>query len=289
MRRIPFTVMAAVLALGTAATAQDAHPAFWTAHGSRGTVYLVSSLHLLPPGTDWHRPEIDHAMQTADSFVFEVPTGDSEHDEETKFIYANGLLPQGEKLSAKLDEEGRRDFHRALEMAGMDEVNLDQKQPWLAEVVLTVQAMYRHNYSAKHTPEGEAHAFASTYGREVRYLDTTRQQLEFLQGADPTQGIGQFRTVLADFPNQQAREQRFVQAWAAGDVALTADLIAQGLHDLPDEQGRLDARNRDWTRQIERMLREDRTFYVAVGVAHLVGPRGVPALLRADGVAVDGP
>jgi len=288
MRRF-FFCATAIVALATAALADDARPAFWTIHGARGTVYLVSSLHLLPAGTNWHRPELDRAMQTANSFVFEVPTGDSEHDEETKFIYANGLLPDGQKLSAKLDDEGRRDFRRALDMAGLQQVNLDQKQPWLAEVVLTVQAMYRNNYSARHTPEGEAHAFAATYGRDIRYLDTTRQQLEFLQGADPSQSIDQFRTVLADFPNQAAREQRFVQAWAAGDVALTAQLIADGLHDLPDEQGRLDARNHDWTRQIEAMLREDRTFYVAVGIAHLVGPQGVPALLRADGVTVEGP
>ena len=288
MRRI-LSCTAALLAPVIAASAQEAHPAFWTIHGARGTVYLISSLHLLPAGTDWHRPEIDHAMQTADSFVFEVPTGDSEHEEETKFIYDKGLLPAGEKLSAKLDDAGRRDFRRALDMAGLEQVNLDQKQPWLAEVVLTVQAMYRHNFSARHTPEGEAHAFASAYGREIRYLDTTRQQLEFLQGADPNQNIGQFRTVLADFPNQAAREQRFVAAWAAGDVGLTAQLIADGLHDLPDEQGRLDARNHDWTRQIEEMLGEGRTFYVAVGIAHLVGPQGVPALLRADGVTVDGP
>ena len=289
MRRILFGTAAILTLLVSAALADDAHPAFWTIHGARGTVYLISSLHLLPAGTDWHRPEIDHAMQTANSFVFEVPTGDSEHDEETKFIYANGLLPDGQKLSAKLDDNGRRDFRRALDMAGLEQVNLDQKQPWLAEVVLTVQAMYRRNYSAKHTPEGEAHAFAATYGRDIRYLDTTEQQLEFLQGADPSQSIDQFRTVLADFPNQAAREQRFVQAWAAGDVALTAHLIADGLHDLPDEQGRLEARNHDWARQIEAMLREDRSFYVAVGIAHLVGPQGVPALLRADGVAVDGP
>lgn len=288
MRRI-FLTLVTLFALGAGARAEDAHPAFWTIHGSRGTVYIVSSLHLLPVGTHWHRPELEHAMQSADSFVFEVPTGASEHAEATDFILRNGVLPAGETLSAKLDDEGRRDFRRALEMAGMEQDNLDQKQPWLAEIVLSVQAMYRNNYSARHTPEGEAGEFAATYGKEIRYLDTTHDQLEFLKGVDPTGGFTQFRTVLADFPNQAVRERRFVDAWAAGDVNLAAALVTEGLKDLPDELDRLYARNRDWTRQIEHMLGEGRNFYVAVGIAHLVGPRGVPALLRADGYTVEGP
>ncbi|HXC57437.1 MAG TPA: TraB/GumN family protein [Rhizomicrobium sp.] len=288
MRQMLWVALAA-LAFGTAAQAQDAHPAFWAVHGAKGTVYLVSSLHLLPPQIAWHRPEIDRAMASADSFVFEVPIGASERSEETQFIFDNGLLPAGEKLSAKLDEDGKRDLRRALHLAGMEQVNLDQKQPWLAEVVLTVQSMYRRNYTALHTPEGEAHAFAEMNGKDVRYLDTTRQQLEFLQGADRSAGVDQFRSVLADFPNQAAREQRFIEAWAAGDTSLSAALVSAGLHDMPGEQKLLDERNRDWVRQIRSMLGEDRTFFVAVGLAHLVGPDGVPALLRAQGVAVEGP
>ncbi|HUO90664.1 MAG TPA: TraB/GumN family protein [Rhizomicrobium sp.] len=288
MRRILlFCVAAAALCLP--ARAQNASPAFWTIHGPKGTVYLVSSLHLLPPQIDWHRPEIDRAMQSADSFVFEVPTGESERGAETQFILENGLLPAGEKLSMRLTPDGRRDFHRALELAGVEQRNIDQKRPWLAEVVLTVQSMYRRNYSALHTPEGEAHDFAARNGKEVRYFDTTEQQMEFLAGADRSNSTEQFSAVLADFPNQPEREDRFVEAWAAGDVTMSASLVAAGLRDLPDEQRLLNERNRDWASQIEGMLGEKHTFFVAVGIAHLVGPGGVPALLRAHGVTVEGP
>jgi uncharacterized protein YbaP (TraB family) len=288
MRRFLWAGLAAVL-LSLGAQAKDAHPAIWTVHGAHGTVYLVSSLHLLPREIDWHSTEIETAMTSADSFVFEVPTGASERDEETRFIYHRGLLPAGETLSAKLDDTGRRDYARALSMAGIDAVNLDQKQPWLAEVVLTVQAMYRHNYSADHTPEGDAHAFAAHRGADIRYLDTTRQQMEFLAGANPDGSIGQFSAVLADFPNQPVREAQFVEAWASGDTTASAALVAAGLRDLPDEQRRLLERNHDWAEQIGGMLDERHTFFVAVGIAHLVGPQGVPALLRARGFVVDGP
>src|SRR6266481_2235698 len=113
MRRIVFSCLA-MIGFCIPAAAQDAHPAFWTIHGAKGIIYLVSSLHLLPPGTNWHRPEIDTAMKSADSFVFEVPTGAGEHAEETQFIFDNGLLPAGDKLSAHLDGDGKRDFRRAL-------------------------------------------------------------------------------------------------------------------------------------------------------------------------------
>jgi uncharacterized protein YbaP (TraB family) len=62
-----------------------------------------------------------------------------------------------------------------------------------------------------------------------------------------------------------------------------------GLRELPDEQKLLNERNQDWARQIQGMLDEKRTFFVTVGIAHLVGPQGVPALLRAKGITVDGP
>jgi uncharacterized protein YbaP (TraB family) len=37
------------------------------------------------------------------------------------------------------------------------------------------------------------------------------------------------------------------------------------------------------------MLAEPHTYFITVGAGHLLGPKGVPALLRAKGYRVEGP
>jgi uncharacterized protein YbaP (TraB family) len=51
----------------------------------------------------------------------------------------------------------------------------------------------------------------------------------------------------------------------------------------------LEDRNRAWIPQIAAMLNEQHTYFITVGAAHLVGPLGLPTLLRERGFRVDGP
>ena len=48
-------------------------------------------------------------------------------------------------------------------------------------------------------------------------------------------------------------------------------------------------RNRRWARVLARLAKRGGVTVVVVGAGHLVGPDGVPALLRARGLAVEGP
>lgn len=48
-------------------------------------------------------------------------------------------------------------------------------------------------------------------------------------------------------------------------------------------------RNAAWVKTIRARLSGSGRTVMVVGIGHLIGPGGVPALLRAEGVAVDGP
>ncbi len=55
------------------------------------------------------------------------------------------------------------------------------------------------------------------------------------------------------------------------------------------KKGILDNRNRRWVGELKTMLADSHVYFVTVGAAHLAGPGGVPALMRAAGYRVEGP
>jgi len=82
-----------------------------------------------------------------------------------------------------------------------------------------------------------------------------------------------------------------VDEWMTGDLAGLEHDALDPLRELsPKLFTRLiDARNRHWADVLGARLRTPGSAVVVVGVGHLIGPGGVPALLRAKGYQVDGP
>ncbi len=283
-------MVSGVAPAGANAGAQTvAHPAFWTVHGKDGTAYILSSVHVLPRSMVWRSPAIDDAAKSSGTFIFEVPAGKDDEAEATRFIVARGRLPDGQTLSSLLSPVAQKDYAAACARAGMQTSTLDDMRPWLAAVVLTVSYMYKRKFNSSAAPDNLMLGYAERTDRTVRYFDTTSQQLEFLARFDAARGLAGFSALVGDFSNQPQREDALIDAWSRGDVATLSRLIDTNFASDPDGRNLIDARNRAWADRLEGLLGADRTYFVTVGVAHLVGPTGLPALLRADGYTVDGP
>src|SRR5258708_23532381 len=266
-----------------------AHPAFWTVKGSPGTAYILGSVHALPPDVSWKRPEIDGAGKSSGSYVFEVPDGPPEVAEATRFILERGRLPEGTTLHTLLSPVAQRDYDAACALAGMKTTALDDKRPWLAAIVLTVSYMNQRNVTYKNTPDEIYFEGAQRSGKSLLYFDTTREQLEFLARFDETMGVAGFSARLGDFTGQPKREDALFHAWISGYAQAMSRLIDDSFRADPAGARIFADHNRVWTKELEDLLKANRIYFVVAGIAHLVGPTGVPALLRGDGYKVDGP
>jgi uncharacterized protein YbaP (TraB family) len=266
-----------------------AHPVFWTIHGPAGTAYILGSVHALPPKVSWRSKQIDEAARVADTYIFEVPDGPAEIDEETQYILERGRLPQGETLQKLLSAPAQRNYVAACALAGMKKSSLDDKRPWLAAIVLTISYMNQRNFTSKNTPDDTYLESARRNGKTLQYFDTTRQQLEVLSHFDQTMGLDGFSAMLGDFTQQPEREEALISAWASGNLLSITSLIENNLRSDPEIARIIAEHNRVWARKLEDLLSTNRTYFVVVGIAHLIGQAGVPALLRSDGFKVEGP
>jgi uncharacterized protein YbaP (TraB family) len=237
----------------------------------------------------WRRPEIDAAAKSSGTYIFEVADGPAEVAEATQFIRERGLLPDGTTLHTLLSPLALKDYDAACALAGMKTAALDNKRPWLAAIVLTVSYMNQRNFTYLNSPDQAYLEGAQQTGKTLRYLDTTRGQLEFLARYDETMGVDGFSTMLGDFTGQPKREDALIRAWSSGDVQAMSRLIDDSFRTDPAGARIFADHNRVWAKELEELLRTNQDYFVVVGIAHLVGAAGVPSLLRADGYRVDGP
>jgi uncharacterized protein YbaP (TraB family) len=285
-------VSAQAFAAGTPMLASiAAHPAMWTVHGPKGTVYLFGSIHILPPNMIWHTQEIDAAMKASDVYVFEIPMDDSTTNDIATFVRDNGFLPAKTTLPSLLDRQAEKNYEAALALTHVSPQMLIDKRPWLAALVLDVTYMGQRHLSPDSGVDRKVYAEALAQGdKTFRALETPAQQFALLMPPNRKLEIAEFNSSLTEILHDQGSTGDLIDAWADGDIKRLARLTKPGIKDDPEVQKALfDDRNKNWIGQIGKMLDEPHTFFITVGAGHLAGLRGVPALLRAKGYKVEGP
>jgi uncharacterized protein YbaP (TraB family) len=268
-----------------------ATPALWTVHGPQGTAYLLGSVHALPKNVEWQTPAIEAAVKRANAFVFEIPMSSESRAHAGLLLSANVLLPPSVSLPSYFDAEMRSEFRAAVEHTQIDPEGLVVLRPWYAAKELEDAMSGKLTAHAEEGVDNKIYAMAEARGiHDVRAFETPEFQVHALKGnANTKNELALLRVAMkkaATKPMVPAR--KLLEAWAAGDPTALAAVIAAS--QAPEERKViLDDRNRNWIPKIEKMLKERRTFFITVGAAHLVGPNGVPNLLRRAGYKVDGP
>ncbi len=213
------SAQAPAVAKAPAAVAR-AHPALWTVHGPKGTMYLLGSIHVLPPDLKWRTPQIDKALKSADVFVFEIPMDATQKADIQAFVKENGYLPPGTALPSLLDGEARKDYNAALNLTHVPPEKLVTMRPWLALLVLETGIVTQENLSADAGVDRQVYAYAlGRKGGDILTLETVEQQLRLLMPEDQSLEMQEFDAGLKDLLNETTSVNDLVSAWTRGDVA----------------------------------------------------------------------
>lgn len=289
LRRLVIALAAAALTLGWAGSA-CAKPPVWVVRSSKATLVLFGSIHLLPPGLDWRPPALDEALSSADELWFELPINADTDNQAAAAAQTRGALPPDAHLLAMLAPDQAQRIQHAADTLHTEIDALDRMQPWMAEFTLSVAADAQSGATAFNGVEEQVQAVAPlTVHRDA--FETAKQQIDFLAGAPLKDQLASLGWTLSEIETDPASYQRVVDEWMAGDVAALAHDAIDPLRSIsPTLYQRLIAeRNRMWAKTLAARLRRRGDIVVVVGIGHMIGPDGLPALLRKSGFAVDGP
>jgi len=279
----------------TAAAPAMAGPTLWVAKAKGSTVYMMGTVHLLPPDVSWQTPAVEKAVKDSSELwleiVLPVGPGDAEEMKRTQQLVARlSMAPEGERLSAKLTPEEWTRLQAIVAPTHVPPAVLDRMQPWFASVVAAQGVALGVGWSADRGADVVIDREAVAQGKTVKGFETAERQMQMFAAMPADAQLALLRSSLDDAGETgKAKLEAIARAWAAGDDAAAAVHLVTGIKDKsPDLYARMVvARNRAWVPEIEAMLKTPGVRMMAVGDGHLLGPDGVPALLKADGVRVE--
>lgn len=256
----------------------DPSPALWEVSGPAGEqAWLFGTIHALPDGVAWRTPAIDAVLDQASVLVVEVSNlGDAEAASQAFTAFAAGReLPP---LLERVPTEDRPALAAALERADLEPTELAATESWAAALLIA------NGLRSGETGNGVDRALLSR-GFEVIALESYPAQFSIFNRLAPED---QSVLLVATAENAGTDNERaMVEAWLTGDLAAIEREAESGFLADPElRQALLTDRNRAWAERIAPLLAENRRPLVAVGTAHLIGPDGLVALLKARGYSI---
>ncbi len=285
MNRLP--LLGALLVALAPATAR-ADPPIWTVRSATASVTLFGSVHLLAQSAKWKTPALESALKHADAVWFEIPVDAATQASAGAVAMRRGLLTTGQSLDALLTPAARTRLHRVEAAEGLSPAVIDRFQPWLAATLISVTYYQKRGADAGDGVEMQVSAEVPPT-TERQAFETVEQQIGFFADASLKDQTASLAETLREIEEEPDSFDKIVAAWLRGDEkAVVEEAIEPMNKDAPGAYRTLVAdRNRHFADQIVHLLGGKKRIVVVVGVGHLVGPEGVPALLRARGVKVE--
>ena len=286
LRRLGFALLAGLFASG--ALAQADNPPLWKV-GDKVT--LFGSFHLLPPEVKWRTLALDRALEESLTVVFETETPGGGGDQAMQPLMVKyGLLPPGQNLAAILPSKVKGELESVAGELGLPVANMAAMRPWLAGLVLSVQSMIKQGFNPANGVEQQLVAWARQNDKAFASLETLESQIRIFADLTREEEISLLAVSLRQIREMPGALNELLAAYRKDDLATLERLLNAGFNEQPALRRKvLGERHRQWLPRIEKMIATGRPHVIVVGAAHLGGPDGLVAMLRAKGHKVEGP
>ena len=167
-------------------------------------------------------------------------------------------------------------------------------RPEMRAIGLLLQAGRRVGLEPSYSIDAVLAAMAHALQKDVRSLETPEEQMQMLVSDDPAEIAQSVTDMLDELARGHTGEhlERMAAAWRDGRLD-ELENYAQWCDCMNTERERaafarmVDSRNAAMASKVSAWHGAGQTVFVAVGSLHLVGPQGLPALLRDKGFTLE--
>lgn len=287
LRALPLLFIAATLAIPSALHAQTR--AFgWKVTGNTNTIYLIGSVHLLTKDFYPLNPALEKAYTDSDLLVEEVDIAEMSGAGSQLSMLTRGMQPSSKPLDTVLTASTMALLSKKAQDVGLPMEALKQFKPWMIALTIEVMEWQKAGFDQELGLDRHFYNKAQTDGKAVQALETIDYQISRFDEMPMELQDHLLAETLKSIDTEQASRTRLLEAWRTGNSAAVEGIVLKDLQKEPDLYQRLLVeRNRNWLPKLEALFGRKGRAMVVVGAAHLVGPDGVLAMLKAKGYKIE--
>ncbi|MDP5240413.1 TraB/GumN family protein [Uliginosibacterium sp. 31-16] len=274
------------LAAGLALAAGPKLPLWEASKPDGATVYLFGSIHVCNAGCFPLPEKVLRRLEASQVLVVEL---DPKRPEAQGKLLAAAMLPAGQRLGDLLSAADWQALVGAARELGLPAEALAPLQPWMAGMLLSVASAQQAGYEIAQGVDMALMQRAAQQGMTLEELESIEEQIAAL-GAGSLREQQQALRLTVDLVRGGRASSylaAMISAWRSGNAAQVNRLLNEGLpKGSTQTRALIDERNVVMSQRIVRSMQDGRSRFVVVGMAHLVGPQGVPALLGRQGYRV---
>ena len=283
-----------VLILGSSALPQETLSAsqktfLWKIQSKTNTVYVLGSLHYSKKEIYPLSEKIEKAFSEPEILVVEADVNDTKKMDLQKLM-ERAFYQENDTLEKHVSTET---YERVVKEAGGLGIPIElikRQKPWFLAMTLVALESLKLGFDPN---LGIDKYFLSKAAgkKKILELESIDEQINLLSRlSDADQELFLLYTLM-DLKAIGKEVDRLIDAWASGDVKGMESILTKSLA----EDGRMSSiyeklvyeRNRKMVLKIEDFLRTEKTYFVVVGAAHLVGDKGIIEILRGKGYVVE--
>ena len=287
LRRFVVAIVAAVVGTLSAHPLAQSRAFAWKATRGQGAVYLVGSVHMLTSDFYPLAPALDAAFKDSDLLVEEADLNEMLSPNTQFSMLQKGMLPAGQTIDKLVTPATLALINQHTDSGLLPLEALKQFKPWFLAMMLEAVEWQKAGFDASLGLDKHFFDRAQVENKSIQGLETTDFQISLFDGLTMEQQDRFLAETLKGVDKEKASVTRLTGAWKTGDTATVERLVMADVKGDPVIYDRLlVSRNKAWLPKIEALFSRPRHAFVVVGAAHLVGPDGLVAMLKAKGYQV---